>query len=270
MLAARQAQRLGLFAHAARQSAMAALQQQPRHYQRLASHGQYDADAWASPAPRPTSATQHLAASIQDCMARGDLVPDAIVQQILDARLSLPDAAARGYVLDGYPRSAAQAEALLASSSPPEVVVELAVDAETALTRIAARRGARGGGGARADDAVPSAVAQRFAQYDAERDAVVAVLRRRARVEVVAAGASRGVEAVAAEVAARVGASRRVVLTGRAGCGKSVMGRALMRRDGGAGGPVHVSTGELLRELTRPRSALGPGAVPLDGSGMGI
>jgi adenylate kinase len=42
---------------------------------------------------------------------RGDLVPDDIVQEIIEARLAEPDAEA-GFILDGYPRTLPQAEAL--------------------------------------------------------------------------------------------------------------------------------------------------------------
>ena len=44
-------------------------------------------------------------------MRRGDLVPDAIVQQIVEERLLQKDTAA-GFILDGYPRTLAQADAL--------------------------------------------------------------------------------------------------------------------------------------------------------------
>lgn len=44
-------------------------------------------------------------------MRSGDLVPDAIVEQIVEERLLQPDAAA-GFILDGYPRTLAQADAL--------------------------------------------------------------------------------------------------------------------------------------------------------------
>lgn len=44
-------------------------------------------------------------------MAQGALVPDEVVIGLVDERLSRPDAAA-GYVLDGFPRTVAQAEAL--------------------------------------------------------------------------------------------------------------------------------------------------------------
>ena len=43
---------------------------------------------------------------------RGELVPDELMIEMVDRRLDEPDAL-RGYLLDGFPRTAAQAEALL-------------------------------------------------------------------------------------------------------------------------------------------------------------
>ena len=47
----------------------------------------------------------------QACMDRGDLVPDALVIAVAEERLRQPDAA-KGFVLDGFPRTSAQAAAL--------------------------------------------------------------------------------------------------------------------------------------------------------------
>jgi adenylate kinase len=47
----------------------------------------------------------------QSCMERGELVPDAVVIGLAEERLGQADAAA-GFVLDGFPRTAAQARAL--------------------------------------------------------------------------------------------------------------------------------------------------------------
>jgi adenylate kinase len=44
-------------------------------------------------------------------MERGDLVPDSVVIGVAEERLAKPDAAG-GFILDGFPRTAAQAEAL--------------------------------------------------------------------------------------------------------------------------------------------------------------
>jgi adenylate kinase len=46
-----------------------------------------------------------------EIMARGDLVPDALTIEMIETRLSEPDAA-DGFVLDGFPRNLAQARAL--------------------------------------------------------------------------------------------------------------------------------------------------------------
>jgi adenylate kinase len=47
----------------------------------------------------------------QAYMERGDLVPDAVVIGVAEERLRQPDAD-KGFILDGFPRTAAQAEAL--------------------------------------------------------------------------------------------------------------------------------------------------------------
>jgi adenylate kinase len=57
-----------------------------------------------------------LARKLKEYMDSGGLVPDEMMNQVVEARLSRPDAAG-GFVLDGYPRTAAQAEALGATLS---------------------------------------------------------------------------------------------------------------------------------------------------------
>ncbi len=74
-------------------------------------------------------------------MDAGDLVPDEIVVGIVDDRLHEPDAE-RGWILDGFPRTVGQAEALaeITDDAPLEVVVDLAVDNEVVIDRISSRR----------------------------------------------------------------------------------------------------------------------------------
>jgi adenylate kinase len=70
-------------------------------------------------------------------MRRGDLVPDALVLRILEERLRAPDARA-GFVLDGYPRNPAQAEAL-AQITPIDRVVAFEVPTEVLVDRLSGR-----------------------------------------------------------------------------------------------------------------------------------
>ena len=75
-------------------------------------------------------------------MDRGELVPDDVVVAIVSDRIDQPDAKS-GFVLDGFPRTVPQAEALdrmLAEKSMKlDHVIEMAVDAEVLVRRIAGR-----------------------------------------------------------------------------------------------------------------------------------
>jgi adenylate kinase len=78
----------------------------------------------------------------KDIMARGELVPDEVVVGIIEERIAQPDAK-KGFILDGFPRTVAQAEALeklLAKKGLKlDAVVELEVDDEILLQRIEKR-----------------------------------------------------------------------------------------------------------------------------------
>ena len=78
----------------------------------------------------------------KDIMDRGDLVPDDVVVAIVSDRIDQPDAA-NGFILDGFPRTVAQAEALEAMLAEKglrlEGVIELKVDADILIRRIESR-----------------------------------------------------------------------------------------------------------------------------------
>ncbi len=48
----------------------------------------------------------------KEFMDKGELVPDALVLNLLEKRLAMPDCSGKGYVLDGYPRNIEQAKSL--------------------------------------------------------------------------------------------------------------------------------------------------------------
>lgn len=75
-------------------------------------------------------------------MEAGDLVSDEIVNQIVSDRISEPDCA-RGFILDGYPRTLAQADAteamLKRKDRRLDAVIELVVDDRALVGRIVKR-----------------------------------------------------------------------------------------------------------------------------------
>ena len=75
-------------------------------------------------------------------MKAGILVKDYVVNQLVEERLAQPDAA-NGFILDGYPRTRAQAEALCGILSPrgvQAVVIHLVVDYNVIIARLTGRR----------------------------------------------------------------------------------------------------------------------------------
>src|SRR6478752_4592863 len=79
---------------------------------------------------------------VKDIMERGDLCPDEIVVSIIADRIQQPDAK-NGFVLDGFPRTVAQAEALERMLHEKGLdldgVVELQVDEGQLIRRIESR-----------------------------------------------------------------------------------------------------------------------------------
>lgn len=72
-------------------------------------------------------------------MAQGGLVPDEVVTAIVRERIAAPDCRS-GYILDGYPRTIAQAESLAAiDGGRREVVLSLEVGTASLIERLSGR-----------------------------------------------------------------------------------------------------------------------------------
>src|ERR1700676_1461686 len=74
----------------------------------------------------------------KDIMASGGLVPDDIVIGIISDRLDQPDAA-KGFILDGFPRTVPQAEALDELLKKKHMKLDAVVEARGNQRRVAAR-----------------------------------------------------------------------------------------------------------------------------------
>lgn len=69
----------------------------------------------------------------------GKLVPDEVIVEIVKQRLSQPDCE-KGFILDGFPRTTAQAEALDAAGVTIDKVLLLEVEDEKIVARLSSRR----------------------------------------------------------------------------------------------------------------------------------
>ncbi|XP_057968348.1 adenylate kinase 5, chloroplastic isoform X2 [Malania oleifera] len=76
----------------------------------------------------------------KEYMNTGRLVPDEIVTAMVTARLSQQDAKEKGWLLDGYPRSFAQAESLEKTKIRPDLYIVLDVLDEILIDRCVGRR----------------------------------------------------------------------------------------------------------------------------------
>ena len=137
-----------------------------------------------------------LGREVEPILARGELVPDELTVALIRERLSEPDAAV-GFVLDGFPRNLAQAEALdvmLAEIGHAlDAVLFFDISDEVATERVRGRALDEG----REDD-TPEAIERRLAIYHEQTEPVVE--RYRATGKLVPLHAERTVGEVAAEI----------------------------------------------------------------------
>lgn len=138
-----------------------------------------------------------LGRQVQPYLDSGGLVPDELTIDLIRERLQQPDAA-KGFVLDGFPRTMTQAHALdgmlAAIGRPLDVVFEFALSDDLALERCLGRAAEEG----RPDD-TPEVIARRLATYHELTEPIVGHYRAAGLLVVIHAEWS--VEDVNAELA---------------------------------------------------------------------
>jgi len=112
-------------------------------------------------------------------MSAGQLVPDETILAIVAQRLTEPDCRG-GYLLDGFPRTLAQAEALdrmlEEAATPLDMVLELRVPEEELFERLAGR--------GRADDN-PEVIRQRLVAYREQTEPLLDYYRQRGLLQTI-------------------------------------------------------------------------------------
>ncbi len=141
-------------------------------------------------------------------MDAGSLVGDDIMVGLVRERLSQPDAISRGYILDGFPRTVGQAEALdeITAELPIDVVLDLDVPRELVMQRLTSRRVCQdcgtnyvavgveklpwicevcGGDVMHRDDDTPEAIAHRLDLYEEQTSPLIEFYQRNNRLAIV-------------------------------------------------------------------------------------
>ena len=144
-----------------------------------------------------------LGLQVQDIMAQGALVPDEIVVDIVDQRIAEPDAR-KGFILDGFPRTVAQAQALdrmLARHGLAlDAVIELRVDEAALVRRIESRIAEmQARGEALRPDDNPDVLRRRLGAYRDQTAPLVVYYRQKGKLRSVDGMASIGEVAVQIE-----------------------------------------------------------------------
>jgi adenylate kinase len=118
-----------------------------------------------------------LGKRVQAIIEAGDLVPDALTSELVRDRLEQADAA-RGFLLDGYPRNRGQVDDLdaflAARGEALDAVIELEVPREESIARLQQRAAEQG----RTDD-TEEVIANRLAIYERETAPILDVYRER-------------------------------------------------------------------------------------------
>jgi len=145
---------------------------------------------------RALDTSTELGRKVKAIMDTGDLVPDEVTVAMIEERLSQPDASA-GFVLDGFPRNLAQADALdkmLASIGRGlDAIIFLDVPDSVGMERALSRAALEG----RSDD-TPETIQLRLDTYHRETKPIVEHYRTTGKL--VPVHAERSIEEVSSEI----------------------------------------------------------------------
>lgn len=110
-------------------------------------------------------------------MTRGELVPDRVILGLIEEVLASPDAE-RGILMDGFPRTVAQAEAVDARLAERGRAVDHVLTFEVPRDELVRRMIGRAAAEGRSDD-TPEAFEQRLAVYEEQTTPLLDYYRRR-------------------------------------------------------------------------------------------
>ena len=85
------------------------------------------------------AAGTELGKKAKEYMDAGQLVPDDVIVGLVKERIAQPDCQ-NGFLLDGFPRTVAQADALKAAGVPIDAVIEIDVPDDVIVERLSGRR----------------------------------------------------------------------------------------------------------------------------------
>ena len=143
-----------------------------------------------------SAAGTELGLRVKPIMDSGRLVPDDLMIELIRDWLARPDAA-EGFVLDGFPRTIAQAEALDAMlrdiGRDLDIVFEFQIDDDVSIQRMLKRAQEEG----RADD-TPDVIARRLALYHEQTEPLIEHYRTTGKL--VGIHADRTIDEVFAEI----------------------------------------------------------------------
>jgi len=171
-----------------------------------------------------------LGRQAEEVIQVGKLVGDEIMIRLVTERLEQDDARSRGYILDGFPRTVAQAEALdrISQDRPIDAVIDIDVPRDMVIARISSRRTCRdcgtnytatghraspwicdscGGDVVQRADDTPASINQRLDLYESQTSPLLDYYGRRGRLTVIDGSASP--DEVFARLTSAIDASRR-------------------------------------------------------------